>query len=107
MKARCLSRSGQRRQRVTVRGLSRVCCQSSSHRSRPSTIAGGTTAHGRAAREHLEDVKCKLADLVALRREFDKLIGLCRHGTISECRIIDVPWIAQRSLTRRLERAPC
>jgi Cu(I)-responsive transcriptional regulator len=41
------------------------------------------------AREHLADVKRKLADLAALRRELDKLIGQCRHGTISECRIIE------------------
>lgn len=41
------------------------------------------------AREHLADVKRKLADLSALRRELDSLIGQCRHGTIAECRILD------------------
>jgi Cu(I)-responsive transcriptional regulator len=41
------------------------------------------------AREHLADVKRKLADLAALRRELDSLIGQCRHGTIAECQIIE------------------
>jgi Cu(I)-responsive transcriptional regulator len=41
------------------------------------------------AREHLADVKRKLADLVALRRELDSLIGQCRHGTVADCRIIE------------------
>jgi Cu(I)-responsive transcriptional regulator len=41
------------------------------------------------AREHLAEVKRKLADLAALRRELDSLIGQCRHGTIAECRIIE------------------
>ena len=37
------------------------------------------------AREHLADVKRKLADLAALRRELESLIGQCRHGT--DCRV--------------------
>jgi DNA-binding transcriptional MerR regulator len=41
------------------------------------------------AREHLADVKRKLADLAALRRELGALIGQCRHGTIGECRILE------------------
>ena len=41
------------------------------------------------AREHLVDVKRKLADLTALRRELDSLIGQCRHGTVAECRILE------------------
>jgi len=41
------------------------------------------------ARGHLADVKRKLADLSALRRELDSLIGQCRHGTIGDCRIIE------------------
>jgi Cu(I)-responsive transcriptional regulator len=41
------------------------------------------------AREHLADVTRKLADLMALRRELDSLIGQCRHGTIAECRILE------------------
>jgi Cu(I)-responsive transcriptional regulator len=41
------------------------------------------------AREHLAEVKRKLADLSALRRELDLLIGQCRHGTVAECRILE------------------
>lgn len=41
------------------------------------------------ARERLGEVKRKLADLTALRRELESLIGQCRHGTIAECRILE------------------
>jgi Cu(I)-responsive transcriptional regulator len=41
------------------------------------------------ARAHLADVERKLADLEALRRELDALIGQCRHGTVADCRIIE------------------
>jgi Cu(I)-responsive transcriptional regulator len=41
------------------------------------------------AREHVADVERKIADLTALRRELNSLIGQCRHGTIAECRIIE------------------
>jgi Cu(I)-responsive transcriptional regulator len=41
------------------------------------------------AREHLADVDRKIADLTALRRELDALIGQCRRGTIAECRVIE------------------
>jgi Cu(I)-responsive transcriptional regulator len=41
------------------------------------------------AREHLAEVKRKLASLTALRRELERLIGQCRHGTIAECRILE------------------
>jgi MerR, DNA binding len=41
------------------------------------------------AREHLADVKRKLADLSALRRELDSMIGQCRHGTVAKCRILE------------------
>ena len=41
------------------------------------------------AREHLAEVKRKLADLSALRRELDSLIRQCRHGTVADCRIIE------------------
>jgi Cu(I)-responsive transcriptional regulator len=40
------------------------------------------------AREHLAEVKKKLADLSALRRELESLIGQCRRGTVADCRII-------------------
>jgi DNA-binding transcriptional MerR regulator len=41
------------------------------------------------ARTHLADVERKIADLTALRRELNDLIGQCRHGTVAECRIIE------------------
>jgi DNA-binding transcriptional MerR regulator len=41
------------------------------------------------AREHLEEVERKIADLQALRRELRDLIGQCRHGTVAECRILE------------------
>ena len=40
-------------------------------------------------REHLGEVERKIADLEALRRELQGLIGQCRHGTVNECRIIE------------------
>lgn len=42
----------------------------------------------RVAREHLNEVERKIADLAALRRELQDLIGQCRHGTVAECRIV-------------------
>lgn len=42
----------------------------------------------RVARGHLGGVERKIADLEALRRELEELIGQCRHGTVAECRII-------------------
>lgn len=41
------------------------------------------------AREHLAEVKRKLTDLAALRRELESIIGQCRHGTVAECRILE------------------
>jgi Cu(I)-responsive transcriptional regulator len=41
------------------------------------------------ARNHLADVKRKLANLTALRRELESVIGQCRQGTIAECRILE------------------
>lgn len=41
------------------------------------------------AREHLNEVERKIADLSALHRELDELIGQCQCGTIAECRIIE------------------
>ncbi len=40
------------------------------------------------AREHLAEVDRKIADLGALRRELDSLIGQCRHGRVAECGVI-------------------
>lgn len=41
------------------------------------------------ARKHREEVDRKISDLQALRRELDGLISQCRHGRVSECRIIE------------------
>jgi Cu(I)-responsive transcriptional regulator len=41
------------------------------------------------AREHLAEVKQKLANLSALRRELESMIGQCQHGTVGECRILE------------------
>ena len=41
------------------------------------------------ARERLAQVDRKIADLAALRRELDSVIGQCCHGTVAECRIIE------------------
>ena len=41
------------------------------------------------ARQHLGEVDRKIADLQALRRELDSLIGQCRHGNVAQCRIIE------------------
>lgn len=41
------------------------------------------------ARDHLAEVKRKLADLAALRRELESMISQCRLGTVAECRIIE------------------
>ena len=40
------------------------------------------------ARTHLAAVERKLADLAALGRELEALLGQCHRGTIAECRII-------------------
>jgi Cu(I)-responsive transcriptional regulator len=41
------------------------------------------------AREHLDEVRRKLAGLAALRRELEAVIGQCRNGTVAECRILE------------------
>jgi Cu(I)-responsive transcriptional regulator len=41
------------------------------------------------ARTNLAAVERKLADLTALRRELESLVGQCRQGTIAQCRIIE------------------
>ncbi len=41
------------------------------------------------ARGHLAAIDQKIADLTALRRELDTIIGQCRRGTIAQCRIIE------------------
>ena len=41
------------------------------------------------ARQHLAEVDRKIADLGALRRELDRMIGQPHGGTVAECRIIE------------------
>jgi DNA-binding transcriptional MerR regulator len=41
------------------------------------------------ARVHLSEIESKISDLTALRIELDRVIGLCRHGTVANCKIIE------------------
>lgn len=38
---------------------------------------------------HLAEVERKIADLIALRAELDRMIGSCRRGTVADCMIIE------------------
>lgn len=40
------------------------------------------------ARDHVAEIDRKIADLKALKRELNDLLGQCRQGTVAECRII-------------------
>lgn len=42
------------------------------------------------AREHLADVRRKLADLTAMQYELETIIGQCRNDTVADCRILEV-----------------
>lgn len=41
------------------------------------------------ARVHRADIDRKIRDLTALRKELDRVIGACRHGTVGDCKIIE------------------
>ena len=41
------------------------------------------------AREHLRAVDAKIADLMALKRELEALVGQCGSGSVSDCRIVE------------------
>jgi DNA-binding transcriptional MerR regulator len=41
------------------------------------------------AREQLHEVKRKIADLRALQAELKSIVGQCKSGTVSDCRIIE------------------
>ena len=41
------------------------------------------------AREHLRAVDAKIADLRALKRELEALVGQCDSGSVSDCRIVE------------------
>lgn len=41
------------------------------------------------ARQHLDEVERKIADLAAMRDELTEVLARCQHGTIAQCRIIE------------------
>jgi DNA-binding transcriptional MerR regulator len=43
----------------------------------------------RIARRHLGEVDRRIARLVALRTELRRMVEECRHGRISDCRVIE------------------
>ena len=47
------------------------------------------TAVDTIARAHLADFDQKIADLMAMRSELDRVIGSCRQGTVADCKIIE------------------
>jgi len=51
------------------------------------------------AREHLAEVKRKLAGLSALRRELESMIGQCRLHTVAGCSILEA--LAPDALNRK------
>jgi Cu(I)-responsive transcriptional regulator len=42
------------------------------------------------AREHLQEINSKIAQLVALRTEVEHMLDQCSHGQVRECRVIEV-----------------
>ncbi len=44
----------------------------------------------RVARDVLADVQAKIARLDALRSELQRMLRQCRHGRVSDCRIVQV-----------------
>lgn len=48
------------------------------------------TAADEIARRQLAQVELRIARLSALRDELQRMIGQCAHGTISDCRVIEV-----------------
>lgn len=42
------------------------------------------------ARRQLAEVELRIARLTALREELQRMLGRCAHGTISDCRVIEV-----------------
>jgi DNA-binding transcriptional MerR regulator len=44
----------------------------------------------RVARGVLSDVKAKIARLESLRGELQRMVRQCRHGRVSECRVVQV-----------------
>lgn len=42
------------------------------------------------AREHLTDVRQKISSLRALEAELERMTAGCAHGTVADCRVIEV-----------------
>jgi len=57
----------------------------------------------RIARAHVQDVESRIASLMALKAELDRMIDQCSGGNITECRIIGV--LADHSLCLSEEHA--
>lgn len=47
------------------------------------------TAVDTIARAQLADIDQKIADLMAMRSELDRVIGSCQQGTVADCKIIE------------------
>ncbi|WP_119681978.1 MerR family transcriptional regulator [Indioceanicola profundi] len=41
------------------------------------------------ASAHLEEVRQKIGQLRSLEAELERMLGQCRHGTVSDCRVIE------------------
>lgn len=48
------------------------------------------TAADAIARAHLEQVNIRLEKLKALKKELQRMVDECRHGRISQCKVIEV-----------------
>lgn len=44
----------------------------------------------RIARAHLADIESKIARLIALRAEIERMVEQCAHGEVKDCRVIEV-----------------
>ncbi|MFG1465882.1 helix-turn-helix domain-containing protein [Xanthobacter sp. DSM 24535] len=47
-------------------------------------------AADKIARARLGEVEMRIASLAALRKELQRMIQGCAHGTVSECRVIEI-----------------
>lgn len=55
----------------------------SDDKSRPCAAVDGI------ARVHRADIDRKIRDLTSLRKELDRVVGVCRQGTVGDCKIIE------------------
>ena len=42
------------------------------------------------AKRHLDEVEDKIAQLTGLKQELTRMVKQCSHGTISDCRVIEI-----------------